>query len=488
MNKKQHEYFNNLKNKNVHILGFLGRESFAILNCLYNKGVQNITAHDFTDKNDAQRKFNLIQTALTQKEQEKNFKELLKQKVNLCYKNNYLEGINEADVVYVSQNWYTYKINKPLTEELEKREIQLTNLMDMYFNLCEFPIIGITGSNGKTTTTNIVYQLLKECTNKKVFISGNDMFAKPVIEDILDYNKEEAILVLEISNRHLKIFKHKPHISIITNLSKNHLSEHGGWKGYVRDKANIFRYMNSGYTILNNDDGNTSLIINDVKNTLVLFSKNRLTEGIGTYIDDKKICYKDNENIVELCSMDDIKIQGEHNLENSLAALTVVKLMCNDLSKIPFAISNYKPVKERLQFVTTFNGVTYYNDISCTTPQSAEYALKTLYNGKRNIIHIIGGDDKEMEFDSLNKLINNIVKKVLAFPGTGTNKITDNINPDLVENFTDINKALEYIFNITEDGDIVLLSPALAFFKREYIEPKKFDDYVFEMIRKKENN
>ncbi len=489
MNQKQISYFENLKDKNIHILGFLGREGMAVLNCLYNKGIRNITAHDFSKKEDAKHKFELIQTALKKEEKDKEYQNLLNKEITFCYMDNYLNGIDKADVVYVSQNWYTYAVNKPLSEELKKREIRLTCIMDMYFELSEFPIIGITGSNGKTTTTNIIYQILKECTNKKLLIAGNDTYAKPVVEEILNYGKDEAILVLEISNRHLKMFNHKPHIAVLTNLSKNHIAEHGGWEGYVHDKANIFRHMNNGYTILNGDDKNTSMIIDDVKNQLVLFSKSKVNNNkcYSIFVDNGKIFFNDNKSTKEICSINDVKIPGEHNLENALAGLAAVILMKTDISKLASAMRNYIPVKERLQLVTTFNGVRYYNDISCTTPQSAEYALKTLSEGKRNIIHITGGEDKEMEFTELNKLINKEVKKLIAFPGTGTKKILADVNPELVEHFNNINVALDYIYEIAKSGDIVLLSPGLAFFKREYLEPKSFDDYVFEMIKRKSN-
>ncbi len=485
MDNTNSNYFENLKNKNIHILGFLGREGLAVLNCLYNNGIENLHAHDFTNKSEAIQKFNIIQTAMNDKEKEKEYKNLMSKNIHFHYKNDYLSHIEKADIVYVSQNWYTYEINKPLENLLKTKKVTITSLMDMYFELTRFPIIGITGSNGKTTTTNIIYQLLKKTTDKKILMAGNDMFAKPVIEEVLNYSTDEAILVLEISNRHLKKFNHKPYISVLTNLTPNHLAEHEGWEGYVYDKSNIFRYMDKGYTILNYDDPNTSLLINDVKNQLVLFSKRKLDMPYSIYIDGNDIVFQDDNKSHILCSIKDITIPGEHNLENSLAGLAASTLIGADRTKLPNSIKNYKPVIERLQLVTTFNNVKYYNDISCTTPISAEYALKTLSTGNKNIIHILGGEDKEMNFDNLNKLINKEVKKVIAFPGTGTDKMLKGLNKKLVKHFSDIRKALEYVYNIAENGDIVLLSPACAFFKREYVEPLKFDDYVYQLIEKK---
>ncbi|MFW5799828.1 MAG: UDP-N-acetylmuramoyl-L-alanine--D-glutamate ligase [Spirochaetota bacterium] len=485
MNQKQKEYFDKLKNKKVHILGFLGREGMAILNFLYDKGIRNITAHDFTDEKDARKKFDLIQTALEDDEKEIEFNKLLRKDINFCYKDTYLQNIDNADVVYVSQNWYTYKTNKPLEEAIKKKDIKLTGIMDMYFELCSFPIIGITGSNGKTTTTNLTGHLISKSTDKKVFISGNDMFAKPVLNKILNYNKDEAVLVLEISNRHLKMFTHKPHIAVLTNLSPNHLAEHGGWEGYVNDKANIFRYMDKGYTVLNRDDENTKMIDKLVNNKIVYFSKSKIIDNeYAVYKDNNTIYYKENKSITPLCNLSDIKIPGEHNLENSLAALSVSVLMNADIEKLPEAIRNYKAVKERLQLVTTFKGIQFYNDISCTTPESAIHALNTLSNGNRNIIHILGGEDKDMNFTKLNELINKVDKKVIAFPGNGTDKILKEVKPELVERFNDIVKAIDYSYSIAEQGDIILISPACAFFKREYVEPKKMDDYILEFVEK----
>ncbi len=487
MNQKQKKYFDDLKNKNIHIIGFLGREAMAVLNCLYNNGVKDITAHDFSERNSAKDKFNIIQTALNEQEKKQEFEKLFDKDITFCFKDEYLKGIEKADIVFVSQNWYTYETNEPLKTEIKKRHIELTNLMDMYFELCEFPIIGVTGSNGKTTTTNIIYQILKQSLDKEVFIAGNDMFQKPVIEKILDYGKDEAVLVLEISNRHLKEFEHKPYIGILTNLSPNHLSEHGGWEGYVRDKGNIFRHITDGYAVINKDDENTTLsaLVDDVKCQPVFFSKKRLKRDYTVYLSDNKIVFRVNNKEVELCSLKDIKIRGEHNLENVLASLCAVALMGGDVNKIPEAISSYQPVQERLQFITEFEGVEYYNDISCTTPISAEFALKTLSEGKRNIIHIVGGEDKDMDFTNLNKLINREVKKLLAFPGSGTDKILEEVNPDLVVKFDNTDRALDYAYDIADEGDIVLLSPACAFFKREYVEPKKFDDYVYDLIERK---
>ncbi len=481
------DYFERLKVKNIHILGFLGREGLAVLNCLYNNGVKNIHAHDFSDKNEAQKRFNLIQTALNNEEKRSEYEKLMNKTIDYHFKDTYLSGIEKADVVFVSQNWYTYKVNEPLNRLMNTRDVTLTSLMDMYFELCQFPIIGITGSNGKTTTTNIIYQLLKASTDKKIFIAGNDMFAKPVIEDILDYSEDEAVLVLEISNRHLKNFTHKPNIAVLTNLTPNHLAEHGGWEGYVHDKANLFRHMDDGYTILNNDDPNTSLVIDVVRNQPVFFSKIPIDKPYSIFPDRDEIVFIDNGVRHKICSINDIPIPGEHNLENSLAGLAASILMGARISMLNGAMRSYKPVIERLQPVATLNGVQYYNDISCTTPISAEYAIKTLSTGKKNIIHIVGGEDKQMDFTNLNKLINKEVKKLIAFPGDGTDRILQGVNSYLVKHFDDIRDALEYIYNIAEKGDIVLLSPACAFFKREYIEPLKFDDYVFELIEKKKD-
>lgn len=490
MNQKQKNYFDKLKNKNIHIVGFLGRETLAVLNCLYNQDVKNITAHDFSDRNDAENKFNIIQTALNEKEKIQEYKKLINKNIKFCFKDEYLNDIENADIAFVSQNWYTYEANKPIKKEIEKRKLELTNLMDMYFELCEFPIIGVTGSNGKTTTTNIIYQILKKTLDKKIFIAGNDMFQKPVIEQILDYRKDEAVLVLEISNRHLKNFTHKPYIGILTNLSPNHLAEHGGWEGYVRDKGNIFRHITYGYAVLNKDDENTTLsaLIDDVKCQPVFFSKQKLNRDYTVYVDNRKIIFRKEGQELELCSLEDIKIPGEHNLENALASLCATALMNPNVNKLPEAVSSYQPVQERLQFITEFEGVKYYNDISCTTPISAEFALKTLSTGNRNIIHIVGGEDKEMDFTNLNELINKEVKKLLAFPGSGTDKILGGVNPNLVEKFDNTDKALDYIYDIATDGDIVLLSPACAFFKREYVEPKKFDDYVYSLIDRKKQS
>lgn len=354
-----------------------------------------------------------------------------------------------------------------------KNKIPIETDISIFFALCPAPIIGITGSKGKTTTTALLAEILKKYNSNTVV--GGNIRISPL--KFLNKIKKDTPVILELSSWQLEgLKKHKisPQVSLITNIYKEHLNRYRGLKDYIKAKEIIFTYQKrEDFAILNFDNKHTKDMGKRVKAKRYWYSlKSNLNGQNGVFLSKKqdfKIIFRDNGQEEDVCGNSDIKIPGTHNLENVLGAVCVAKIYGVSNKIIKQVLRKFTGVKDRMELIKEAGGIKYYNDTTATHPEAAIRALETLSNGK-NIILIAGGADKKLEFGDFVKAIKKHTKAVILFKGDAGEKIYNklkviNYKQSAINYPVDsMNDAVIMAGKIAKDRDIVLLSPGAASF------------------------
>lgn len=337
----------------------------------------------------------------------------------------------------------------PCVKKAMSLGIPVANEMEVAYHYLpkNIKIIGITGSNGKTTTTTILYNLLK-LHGMDVILGGNIGYP---LSEVVNKVKENSVLVLEISDHQLYNLKEfRTDISVLTNLCPTHLDFHGTYENYVNVKKKIFNHHTRfDKAFINKKNEDSLKITSDINSSKIYFNDehNYYTEE-GIYIN--------NELIINL---DDIKIKGSHNFENILVALLVLKEFAFNKEIIREYLSSFNGVEHRIEVVDSKSGIDFYNDSKATNPTSTLTALKTMTKPTRLIL---GGMERNQDFNELNDVMN-IVNCIYAI-GEVTDRIEEyakNNNLNCVKCYNLV-KAMEEIKKEAKVGEAVLLSPASA--------------------------
>lgn len=340
---------------------------------------------------------------------------------------------------------------------LKNNNIETISDLEYFYreNTCD-NIVAITGTNGKTTTTSLLGRILS-ATGNNTFIGGNIGIG---VLELLDKAQKNDYVVIEASSFQLEdTIRFKPKISIVTNLTADHLDWHGSEENYRNAKFNIFKNQNKeDFTILNYDDRNLNKLMLSGKN-IYYFSTNK--EVRGCYVKDKVVYFKGDDSQKELFSIDNIKIPGKHNIENILCAVLAAILLNINEEIIKKVVFNFTGVEHRNEFVREVNGIKYYNDSKGTNPDSTMKAIEAL---EKNIILIAGGYDKNTDFTELLTFSKNKVKSLILL-GETKGKINDkaiDLKYDNIFLVDSLKEAVIKSVEIAKPGDVVLLSPACA--------------------------
>ena len=384
-----------------------------------------------------------------------------------------LEGLGVNVIITKKQNEifddsYDYvvknpgvKLDHPVVLMAKKFNIPiLTELEVAYRYLPDVKIIGITGSNGKTTTTTIIYEFLK-AAGFPVHLAGN--IGYPLCSQIDDIKKGDVI-VAEISSHQLvNLDKFKVDVAVLTNLYPVHLDFFGTYEKYKMNKLRIFNNQDEKcVAILNKGDENVYELTKNLKAKKEYFSSK---DEADICMDEKDIVYK-GEKII---SLSDIRVKGIHNYENIMAAILAVKQFGVSDSVIKEVLNNFAGVEHRIEFVAKINGREFYNDSKATNVDSTITALKSFDN---DVVLILGGLDRGHSFEPLLPYLKN-VKHIVCYGETKERikqfAIKNNIDVTVTDNLED---AVHAAYNMSLDGDIILLSPACA----SWDQYKNFED------------
>lgn len=337
----------------------------------------------------------------------------------------------------------------PCVEKAKKLNMPVVNEMEVAFHYIKEPvkIIGITGSNGKTTTVSLVYEVLKKA-GLSVKLGGN--IGTPFSKIVNELQKDD-ILLLEISDHQLiDMYDFKTDISILTNICPTHLDYHGSYEAYKKVKHKIFNHhTSSDIAIINNSNYDSLELTKDIASTKYYFNNEENKIENGTI-------YVDKEPIVKT---EEILLKGTHNYENILAMLVLIKQLGIDYKYAVEVLRTFKGVEHRIEYVTTINGVEYYNDSKSTNPTATITALKSF---EGNIHLILGGMERSQDFDDLKPYLDK-VKKIYAI-GEVRQRIEEfaKANNVACESYEKLKDAIASIKKNVIDKDIVLLSPASA--------------------------
>ena len=348
-----------------------------------------------------------------------------------------------------------------LIQKIKKNKIPIISEIEFAFRHTDAKIIGITGSNGKTTTSSLIYHILRN-SGLNVGIAGNigNSFAKLITERDFEY------IVLELSSFQLEyIKKFQPKIAVLTNLSRDHLERYNyDFQKYIDKKLDIVsNHSNSDYFIYNADDKNIQreLINRKIKSTKIPFSCTNQYSKNKTFIKDNKIFLNINKNKL-MISLNSLSLKGKHNTQNNMAAATVAKLINIKNEEIKESLSNFQSINHRMEHVLTIQKVKYINDSKATNTNAVYYALDSMTN---STIWIAGGVDKGNDYDELLPLVREKVKSIICI-GLDNKKIIETFSSvvDSIIETTTMIEAVRNAYKIAKPGEIVLLSPACSSF------------------------
>jgi UDP-N-acetylmuramoylalanine--D-glutamate ligase len=324
------------------------------------------------------------------------------------------------------------------------------------------PIVAITGSNGKTTTTTLTGEILA-AGGLPTLVGGN--IGTPAIS-LAERAKPESVIVLEVSSFQLETIQtFHPKVAVVLNVTPDHLDRHRTFEAYVDAKARIFENQRGDdFAVLNEDDPTCVAMAARTRAQVFWFSRQKEVKQ-GAWVRDGNILFRDGrghqKNVQsEIMLVSEIPLKGAHNLENVLAAVCAGALMGCAPEKIRQAVRDFKAVEHRLEFVATIRGVDYYNDSKAT---NVDATIKALESFPANIHLILGGKDKGSDYTVLNDLLRQRVKRVYTI-GAATAKIESQIKGTEVVHAETLENALRKAHAVAQPGDVVLLAPACASF------------------------
>ncbi|MDW8801695.1 UDP-N-acetylmuramoyl-L-alanine--D-glutamate ligase [Clostridium sp. A1-XYC3] len=383
-------------------------------------------------------------------------KEFKNRGVELILGDNYLDELKGFDVIFKTPSM---RIDSPAMLKAKEEGSYITSEIEEFVRYCPAKLYGVTGSDGKTTTTTLIYNMLKQ-EGYNTWVGGNigtPLFTK--IEDIKDSDR----VVLELSSFQLMTMNVSPEVAVITNLSPNHLDIHKDMEEYVDAKKNIFKHQSENdLLVLNMDNEITNSMVRESIAKISRFSvKNKVEQG--AYFQDSKLYVKGKE----VCALNEVKIKGMHNVENLLAAFCALS---DDVSirSMREVSTTFTGVEHRCEFVRELDGVKYYNDSIASSPTRTVAGLKAF---DKPVILIAGGYDKNIPFQSLAEEGHSKIKTLILI-GDTKYKIKESFEEFKVRTGKDLNIIIEENLesavlkakDISEGGDIVTLSPACASF------------------------
>ncbi len=442
-NEKLKEFNEYIKFRKVAVIG-LGVSNLPLIDYLYEKKAQVTVFDERTIDNIPKEIINKINTYGFEN----------------SFGKNCLEKLKGFNIIFRSPSCLP---TKPELQEEASRGAIVTTEVEMLMEMCPCKIIGVTGSDGKTTTTSMINAILKKA-GYNTFLGGN--IGIPLFTKLPEITPKD-IVVLELSSFQLMNMNVSPDIAVITNITPNHLNIHKDYEEYIEAKKNIFKNQNeNGILILNYDNDITRNCAKEAKGKVVFFSsKEKLDNG---YIVDGNIIKECEDKVRKhILNTDEVILRGNHNFQNIATAIAATKTLVDTDAAVE-AIKEFKPVEHRIEFVREINGVKWYNDSASSSPTRTLSGINAF---NENIILIAGGYDKNLDYKPIAKTVVNKVSTVILI-GQTAEKIYDVVKEESEKQNKKINiymcDSLEQTIDIakknSKKGDVVLFSPASASF------------------------
>lgn len=433
-------------------MGFKGKKVAIV-----GVGIEGMSSLEYLSKKEADI------FLLDKKTEEEIDKEKLKKAKALGAKHifgeNYLKDASSYDYIFRSP---FVRPDLPQLKNAAQAGTKITSQTKLFFDLCKSKIVGVTGTKGKGTTSALIYEILKK-SGKKVFFGGN--IGNPSL-DFLDEATPDSIAILELSSFQLMDLQKSPHTAVVLMTTSEHQDWHKDHGEYINAKNNIVKYQSKNDFVVYNSDYLISLEIGQTSpaEKFEISTKNQASSG--AFVDQGKIVLKKND-IEQIVETKNVKLPGEHNLQNIAAAATVANILGVKIEIIQAAISDYRGLSHRLEFVEKIEGVSFYNDSASTIPETAIAAINSFKNPK---VLILGGSSKNSDFSFLAKQIARKNVKAVILIGQESTTIKESIEKagsfsgDIVEGLKSMEEIVEKARHLAKSGDVVILSPACASF------------------------
>jgi len=370
--------------------------------------------------------------------------------------NKHSEKVYQCDLMIVSPG---VPSDAPVLKTAKEKNIKVISELEFASWFCKGNIVAITGTNGKTTTTSLCGHLFNVCGHK-TYTAGNIGLA---FSELTTEVKEDEFVALEVSSFQLDLIdEFKPKVAMILNITPDHLNRYENkFENYIGSKFRIFKNQDEGdYLILNKDDETITKYIRDHKSKSFYFSLNE-NVGNGSYVSDDQIIFNRNNQSDFSFPINEMQIQGEHNIANAMAVINAAKIFGFDNEKIKEGLRTFKGVEHRLELVREINGVKYINDSKATNVDSVWYALRSF---DEPLLLILGGQDKGNDYERIKNLVEEKVKKIYAI-GSSAEKVYNFFhNIVKVELKISLEEVISSASKEARNGDVVLLSPACASF------------------------
>ncbi len=465
MTEKQGAFIARFKDKRAAVLG-IGRSNAPVIRFLVAAGAR-VVACDAKPENELGAEY----------------REALGLPVEFRLGRGYLDGLERFDMMFPTPGM---PLDLPELARARERGVWQSNEIGLFLALCEAPVAGITGSDGKTTTTTLVSEVMK-AAGRSVFTGGN--IGNPLLSEVLEIGPD-SLVVLELSSFQLQPLDASPHIGAVLNVSANHLDHHRSMEEYAEAKANILRHQGpADFAVLNFDNPWTRAMGSACPAGRVFFSRTREMPG-GVFLRGDEIVVDLGGRGEAACSRSDIRLPGEHNVENVLAVAAIAALCGVGFSALREALRDFRGVPHRIEFVDEVDGVRYYDDSIATTPSRAIAGMRSF---GEPVIVIAGGSDKNVPFgDFAEEAVDRV--KAVVLVGQTAPKIRAALEQAQarrartipVAEARDLDEATRLAAEKAAPGDVVLLSPACASFDmfRDY---KERGDRFKETVRRMRN-
>lgn len=449
---------NDLRSKKIAILG-LGIENLHLIKIFMKNKVNDITVCDRREREELEERIGE-----------------LKKNVKFKLGKNCFKDLERFDILFRSPG--VPLLHKGIINA-RKKGVVVYSAIKLFFDLCPAKIIGVTGTKGKGTTSTLIYKILK-ADKKNTYLGGN--IGKAPFEFFPSLTNK-SIVVLELSSFQLEDLGKSPHISIITNISQEHLKAadpnnpnyHKNYSSYISAKKNILKYQKANdHTVLNLKDHRVKRLGNFSRAKIHYFGRDKLknnnSPSVNCFFSDDKIFIKTKNKEFPICKTSEVKLLGEHNLENITAAAMAAYLAGSSIKSLNSAITSFEGLEHRLEFVRDVDGIKYYDESFATTPHSAITAIRAF---KDPIILILGGVDKGGDFIILAKEILKRNVKVVILIGKSAAKLEKIILkagkkgsklPKLIKGCKSMEEIIQTAKKEATGQDVVLLAPACASF------------------------
>lgn len=474
-----------LRGRRLHVAGLAATECTAFLRALSAHGVTGAVVHDLSpDRESLARQFHVTHVALPPDERAALLERLLDEAGELRLGPRYLEGIDEADVLFVSQAWDLYPANGAIAAFEARHPERLLTLMDLMLRLLPCPVVGVTGTNGKTTTTSMLVSLF-EAAEVEVAIGGNHRYHDQLLPRI-DTISPDAVAVLEVSHKHLLRLDRGPSVAVVTNVTGDHLDQLTREEYEARKARLVEAQRPDGIAVLSADDPVCRRIAAHAPGRVIPFSAygDPAPGGDAAFRSGADLVLRVGEH-EGLIPRGALRTPGLHNVANALAALAAASPWTTDARVLGRGLREFRGVRHRLEYMRRITGVPVWDDSASTSPAATAAAVEALAEeGHDRVVLVAGGDDKNNDWAPLARAAAGHLRAMALLPGTASDRLQE-LAPEVpVTRHATLREAIEAALAAAEPGDALLVSPAGAGFFARYADGSEDQPGLRALIRK----